>query len=31
LVEPGVDVMTLSERLDHDNVQTTLDLYGHVT
>lgn len=31
LLESGVDVKTVSERLGHDNVQTTLDLYGHVT
>jgi len=31
LLEAGVDVKTVSERLGHDNVQTTLDLYGHVT
>lgn len=31
LLEAGVDVKTVSERLGHDNVQTTLELYGHVT
>ena len=31
LLEAGVDVKTVSERLGHDNVQTTLQLYGHVT
>jgi len=31
LLEAGVDVKTVTERLGHDNVQTTLDLYGHVT
>jgi integrase len=31
LLEAGVDVKTVSERLGHDNVQTTLSLYGHVT
>lgn len=30
LLEAGVDVKTVSERLGHDNVQTTLQLYGHV-
>ena len=27
----GVDVKTVSERLGHHSVQTTLELYGHVT
>ncbi len=31
LLEAGVDVNTVSERLGHDTVQTTLQLYGHVT
>jgi integrase len=31
LLEEGVDVKTVSERLGHDSVQTTLELYGHVT
>ena len=31
LLEAGVDVKTVSERLGHDTVQTTLELYGHVT
>ncbi len=31
LLEAGVDVKTVSDRLGHDNVQTTLELYGHVT
>ena len=31
LIEEGVDVKTVSERLGHDSVQTTLELYGHVT
>ncbi len=31
LLEDGVDVKTVSERLGHDSVQTTLELYGHVT
>ena len=31
LLEAGVDVKTVSERLGHDSVQTTLELYGHVT
>src|SRR5260370_10511879 len=31
LLEAGVDVKTVSERLRHDSVQTTLELYGHVT
>jgi integrase len=31
LIEAGVDVKTVSERLGHDSVQTTLELYGHVT
>ena len=30
LLEPDVDVKTVSERLGHDTVQTTLGLYGHV-
>jgi hypothetical protein len=31
LLEAGVDVKTVSERLGHDSAQTTLELYGHVT
>ena len=31
VLEAGVDAKTVSERLGHDSVQTTLDLYGHVT
>jgi integrase len=31
LLEEGVDIKTVSERLGHDSVQTTLDLYAHVT
>jgi len=31
LLEAGVDVKTVSERLGHDSVQTTLELCGHVT
>jgi integrase len=31
LLEEGVDVKIVSERLGHDSVQTTLELYGHVT
>lgn len=31
LLEEGVDVKTVSERLGHDGIQTTLELYGHVT
>jgi integrase len=31
LLEAGVDVKTVSERLGHDSIQTTLQLYGHVT
>jgi len=31
LLEDGVDVETVSERLGHDSIQTTLELYGHVT
>ncbi len=31
LIEEGVDVNTMSERLGHDSVRTTLELYGHVT
>jgi integrase len=31
LLEAGVDVKTVGERLGHDTVQTTLELYGHVT
>ena len=31
LLEEGVDVKTVSERLGHDSVQTTLELYAHVT
>jgi hypothetical protein len=27
----GVDVKTVGERQGHDTVQTTLELYGHVT
>ena len=31
LLEEGVDVKTVSERLGHDSIQTTLELYAHVT
>ena len=31
LMADGIDAKTLSERLGHDSVQTTLTLYGHVT
>ena len=31
LLEAGVDVKTVSERLGHDSIQTTLQLYDHVT
>ncbi|HLQ14432.1 MAG TPA: hypothetical protein VK256_01050 [Candidatus Eisenbacteria bacterium] len=31
LLEEGVDVKTVSERLGHDSIQTTLEIYGHVT
>jgi hypothetical protein len=31
LLEEGVDIKTVSERLGHDSVQTTLELYAHVT
>lgn len=31
LLEDGVDIKTVSERLGHDSVQTTLELYAHVT
>jgi integrase len=31
LLEAGVDVETVSERLEHDTVQATLELDGHVT
>ena len=31
LLEAGVDVKTVSERLGHDSAQTTLELCGHVT
>ncbi len=31
VLEAGVDAKTVSERLGHDSVQTTLDLYGHAT
>lgn len=31
LIEDGVDIKTVSERLGHDSVCTTLELYGHVT
>ena len=30
LLEAGVAVKTVSERLGHDTVHTTLELYGHV-
>jgi integrase len=30
-LEEGVDVKTVSDRLGHDSVQTTLELYGRVT
>lgn len=31
LLADGIDAKTVSERLGHDSVQTTLELYGHVT
>jgi len=31
VLEEGVDVKTVSERLGHDSLQTTLEHYGHVT
>lgn len=31
LLEEGVDVKTVSERLGHDSIQTTLELYAHLT
>jgi integrase len=31
LLEAGVDPLTVSRRLGHDSVRTTLELYGHVT
>jgi len=31
LLEEGVDVKTVSERLGHDSIQSTLELYAHVT
>jgi integrase len=31
LLEDGLDAKYVSERLGHDSVQTTLELYGHVT
>ena len=31
LLEARVDVKTVSESLGNDSVQTTLELYGHVT
>lgn len=31
LLEEGFDARYVSERLGHDSVRTTLDLYGHVT
>lgn len=31
LLEEGFDAKYVSERLGHDSVRTTLDLYGHVT
>jgi integrase len=31
LLEAGVDALTVSRRLGHDSIQTTLTLYGHVT
>ena len=31
LLEDGFDVKTVSERLGHDSIQTTLELYVHVT
>ena len=31
LLEDGLDAKFVSERLGHDSVQTTLELYGHVT
>jgi integrase len=31
LLADGVDALTVSRRLGHDSVQTTLELYGHVT
>lgn len=31
LLEDGFDAKYVSERLGHDSVRTTLELYGHVT
>ena len=31
LVEAGVPIKVISERLGHANVNTTLDIYTHVT
>lgn len=31
LLADGIDAKTVSKRLGHDSVQTTLTLYGHVT
>ena len=31
LIRGGLDAKYVSERLGHESVQTTLELYGHVT
>jgi integrase len=31
LIEDGVDIKTMSERLGHDSIPTTLDIYSHIT
>ena len=31
LLEEGVDIKTVSEPFGHENVSTTLELYGHVS
>ncbi len=31
LIDDGVDLEIVSERLGHDSVRTTFELYGHVT